>query len=681
MAANLDGVDAEFLKAVYAARDEYKAATGKDIQINSAFRTSEEQAELRKRLGNKAAAPGKSQHEHGFAMDINSAELNEMDNLGILAKHKLIRPVKNEPWHLELAGDRAGRISKSPQSNTQAPTMTTPSPAQQEVNKLATQATANNDAAANALDNILKQHNDVITSAQKTLLGSVEDATLVQQTKDLATVEASRRKLDFATKIGANPDAANEVLSKLIDQTNRLVDERDAVAERIKFGTTPRNLYTNPIRFAADFLLMPQHQQKYNILNKQVENSKNQLKWVNDSTQEFAQTANVMAQAVTTESAAASARMIKRDMDIKIAEMDMQKLKSNSDNILATNRLRNDNLGIALRRRDQEIQEENLVIVRANQKMQSEMLQAQLADKKEAESAKQGFLEAVNLGRETNGELPPFRNYAELDTYMKVNPGQKAAIATQYNAGSAAKILGKTTLAASPHAALSYIAQTGSKLDSGRQPVIDAASAAYKEAATNPENAKLLQNKNTSVDTVNRIVRDKFIAYHADISRGGSSNPYAAPPLAVLLDDTAIGETYFASKILKALHESGIQELPFTSAISTLIKDMNEGKVSMEQVSSELNFIGNKIEFYNNDMRRYSATAGVPNMTQVNVPVNVPTEPGILQLLDQMVSPTAAPTKKISLNLLDPVKVSEFLNKSRAANLKMPVTTSKTGVQ
>lgn len=84
---------------------EYKDLTGKDIQLNEAFRTRADQEALFKKYGRgRAAPPGSSLHEHGLAIDVASVDTAELERLGLLRKYGFTRPVGGETWHLEPAG-------------------------------------------------------------------------------------------------------------------------------------------------------------------------------------------------------------------------------------------------------------------------------------------------------------------------------------------------------------------------------------------------------------------------------------------------------------------------------------------------------------------------------------------------------------------------------------------------
>jgi len=91
-----------------------RAAAGEDdltLSINSAFRTFQRQAELFELShhgGHTAAEPGKSNHQHGQAFDLNTEE-NVFDGTDKIyewlkkngPKHGFIRTVNKESWHWE----------------------------------------------------------------------------------------------------------------------------------------------------------------------------------------------------------------------------------------------------------------------------------------------------------------------------------------------------------------------------------------------------------------------------------------------------------------------------------------------------------------------------------------------------------------------------------------------------
>lgn len=103
--ANLKGLNPEMAKNLYGMIEEYGTLTGKKVNINSGFRSIEEQEKLYKQFGpGRAAKPGSSLHEYGLAVDINSDVLSDMEKMGLMRKYGFTRPVGGESWHVEPIG-------------------------------------------------------------------------------------------------------------------------------------------------------------------------------------------------------------------------------------------------------------------------------------------------------------------------------------------------------------------------------------------------------------------------------------------------------------------------------------------------------------------------------------------------------------------------------------------------
>ncbi len=117
---DLAGMDPAVKKRLAAVSYEYFNSTGKKIQINSAFRDPKEQAELFAKYGSpRAARPGKSKHEVGLAVDMNSADANQATSLGLFDKYGFQRPIASEPWHVE-AKEARNSVADNPTNPGQA---------------------------------------------------------------------------------------------------------------------------------------------------------------------------------------------------------------------------------------------------------------------------------------------------------------------------------------------------------------------------------------------------------------------------------------------------------------------------------------------------------------------------------------------------------------------------------
>lgn len=104
---DMKGMNKSFLALFYAMVGEFHNRTGRSVQVNSAFRSVAKQKVLYDayvaggKRGMPVAAPGRSRHQSGVAIDINSAEANTMVTMGLLNKYGFHRPVKSEKHHLE----------------------------------------------------------------------------------------------------------------------------------------------------------------------------------------------------------------------------------------------------------------------------------------------------------------------------------------------------------------------------------------------------------------------------------------------------------------------------------------------------------------------------------------------------------------------------------------------------
>ena len=101
----LPSVQAQFLEMAKA----YNQMTGKKLQVNSAFRSPDEQVSVDSG-GNPKAAAGKSLHNFGRAIDIQSDQRAYLESEGLLTKYGF-RPLAGDPPHISAA---SGAILSGP---------------------------------------------------------------------------------------------------------------------------------------------------------------------------------------------------------------------------------------------------------------------------------------------------------------------------------------------------------------------------------------------------------------------------------------------------------------------------------------------------------------------------------------------------------------------------------------
>ena len=101
---NIDSLNPSVRKNFLSMAEEYGKLTGNQIQVNSAFRSFQQQQEEYDKDPSKAAKPGNSLHNFGLALDVNTNNLDELEKLGLMRKYGFTRPIFGETWHTEPAG-------------------------------------------------------------------------------------------------------------------------------------------------------------------------------------------------------------------------------------------------------------------------------------------------------------------------------------------------------------------------------------------------------------------------------------------------------------------------------------------------------------------------------------------------------------------------------------------------
>lgn len=94
--ADTDNLDPNVRENLNRLAYEYKLQTGKELVVTTAYRSTEQQTKLYNNKDYKAAAPGTSLHEYGVAFDINPAQAEEAERIGLLGKYGFHRPLAND---------------------------------------------------------------------------------------------------------------------------------------------------------------------------------------------------------------------------------------------------------------------------------------------------------------------------------------------------------------------------------------------------------------------------------------------------------------------------------------------------------------------------------------------------------------------------------------------------------
>lgn len=571
-----------------------------------------------------------------------------------------------------------------------------PAPATSNIDAMAASNMARNDVTANALESFQQQIQGVMRSAQDMLSSMGTNAETVKVTEQMATADAQAKSAGIAAALGTDPSQSGYMMDKVAEQFTKAYDRNQSFADKLAHATDLTNIYKDPLNWLGNALLFDVNVLGEQATRRQADSAQSRYLALNQMTQQGAQTQNAIKQSVTTETAKMAGELARQEIDFKAVQLQMESIRTASDATVKVAQLRNDNMNIALRQRDQQLQEQQIAASRLNAQTQSASLalaleerQERLNLKKEEAEAREGMLQNINLGRKLNGDLPPFKTFSELQTAIKMDKQLADSVSSQYQAGLVASQTGQATIANSPYEALKYVASTGAVITDGRARVISFLDGQRTSIVNDPKLVGTIKKPADLAKVLDANSQNTASAMLRNIAAGGDKNLYAPPTLAVLNADPALAETYLVQKILAPYQALGNKDINFKYATNALLKAVAAKEITMQQADSELGFLAEKIKGYNNAQMRYKATAGLPDMASVNVPLDdnsavssavnrmQPIRTGF-NLLDgttgaitNVVQTVLGGTDETIVDLADPNKRSAYLNKRMAQQLPL----------
>lgn len=563
-------------------------------------------------------------------------------------------------------------------------TMATSAPTQ--VDNLAAANMLRNDATATALEGFQTQMQGQYNAASSLRESQAQNVQTVKTTELMATAAAQANTAKAASELGTDPNAANYALNKIADQYAKNSDRAQKYADRIANVTDPSNLLSNPLEYIRDLVFYDFNVAGQQSAERAAQQSKDRFIGLNNMTQEVAQTQNAIKQSITTETAKMAGQMASQDVMFEVAKINIDSIKTNSDSVAKVAMLRNDNLAITMRARDQQLQEAQIEVARKNSALQTQSLtlameerQERLNLKKEEIQSGEEMVNAVNAGRQINGGLPPFRSFKEMQTAAKMNPKLQETIAMQYQAGLTAQQTGVATIGATPYEALKYVAASGAKITDGRSKVINFVDTVKAQMMTNPTVMAGIKKEADLAKALDGATASAVTSMSRNIT-SGTGNIYAPPPVSAFLTDPEFSKTYIAQSIFKPGADLGTESINFKSTVGMMVQAAREGKVPMKQVDSELGFLAEKIKGYNNSLYRYKATAGIPDMKTVNVALDdtssfntfINQSAGVAGKTTPLGALTAGllgGSNEVIVDLADPNKRAAYLNKKMVQNI------------
>lgn len=593
----------------------------------------------------------------------------------------------------ERPRDTAGAIAKRTNIANQLtgkPSMATATTPTSDLAAEGQAAITRNDAAATALETLFNQQVSTIKDIQDIEKGTAEDVGLIKATEAMAVANAQKATLDFASTAGAVPGLANEALANLIQQSNALGERQREVAARVENANNPRTMFSEPVRWLADYLLLPFNERKLKAVDDQVKSTREQISSINSSVQSFRATQDAIAQSQTTATAHAAARVAQAGINSKVTALEIDALKTNAAGIQAVTSLKNNTFDIMRSIRAAEVQDAQIEAQREQASLQRQSLELALSDKTSRAEAENSILARINAGSEYTGTLS-FKSYDEFVSYLKFNPAYAATAAINYQAGHAIATGGIPTIAATPVAALEFNATAHPNLSSGQSALMGKLNDELADIRRSTSRSQKIMGPGgkPSKEKTNAELLESATTYAKDITRG-ENNFYAPLPVAQLAKDPEFSKTHLGSKIMEPLGDVDTKT-GYTTAIGLLMEAVKRGEISRDQADSELGFMATKLMRYNNELYRYNATAGIPTMTSVKIPVDVPRLPSLLgrgvtpgmaiagSILESVATAgySMLPKDREPINFADPVARSNLLNRVQASTLNAPITTSK----
>lgn len=562
---------------------------------------------------------------------------------------------------------------------------TSPVPAQTGIDTLAASNIERNDATALALESFQAAQQEQYSQLGSMRAGQVEGVQAVKTTALMADAAAQANAAQAAADLGTDPNAANYALNKIAEQYTKNSARAQMFADRVANVADPANLLNDPLTYLRDALFFDLNQAGQRSAESAAQQSKDRFIGLNNMTQEVAQTQNAIKQGITTETAKIAGQMAADEIKFDVLKLNLDSIKTASDGIIKVAALRNDNMSIALRARDQVLQEQGLVDARQRSALQAQSLQAGLEErterlnlKREQVQSQEEMLAAVNAGRQINGSLPPFRTFNEMQTAAKMNPKLQETISMQYQAGLTAQQTGVATIGATPYEALKYVSASGAKITDGRSKTLDFVGSIRSQVTSNPTVMAGIKKEADLAKAIDSSAQNAAATMSRNIS-SGSGNIYAAPPVSVFLEDAGFADTFMAKNVFAPAAQLGTESINFKSAVGMMVQAARDGKITMKQADSELGFLAEKIKGYNNSLYRYQATAGLPNMKSVNVAlddtssfsnfIEGATRQSTTSPISGIVSGLLGGNTEVLVDLSDPNKRAAYLNKQMVKNI------------
>lgn len=543
-------------------------------------------------------------------------------------------PVKEQPpsTAVSLADAPLQRTSSQPPLSGQA-----------KINQMSADAQDNTDAAAAALKEFTNQLNNVYGGIQQSAREAAAAKEAVTTTEGIARLKQQQVVLTQATELGTNPDAASFALNSIAAEYKTNNQRAQKYADRIDYAMDPANVLDNPFKYLGNLIMFDFNKEGQASAERASARSLQQYQGLNNMTQEYAKTQAAIAQTMNADTIAQNAKVAAFQLNNQAQMAEIEQLRANSEMVTKALQLQNTPLDIERARQSSEIQAAHLTLARSQAAKQDVLTQIQLnrerrADAREArqeqkfrdaEDADAQQLAMINRAAAARGIPLHFQSQKDLllaykspELKSKIDRLLDVGLTDMYYKQQDAGRPGVLSLGSSPSATLGMVNELGAKTAPGQAPIIQLISGANKGLATGspaPKNAREQMEYDAKLDS---MVKETAAKQYKDIS-AGAGNIYAPAPLSTFLaDDNFVkGAPFLATQVFKTDKDLGSQTINFKGMMQQVVAAVRDKKLTMDQADSELRYLAAKVMSTNNALRQYEATAGLPTMKNVNIPV------------------------------------------------------------
>lgn len=499
------------------------------------------------------------------------------------------------------------------------------------INPVAQAVAANNQAASAYKDQMQK------SGAATSALAAESSEFLNQKAADQALITTIHGKAQLETQqavdmaglmFGTDLRLSTEVLSGMTAELREAQGERIKAAQVIAQKKSV-GLFDDPLQYFMNHLTINDDIDKYNGANAVIEARSQDIKTLNQLTQETAQTQVALKHSVTQASVDAAARVAAIDARVQANQQSIQSWIYGSEGVKAALTAAGEQLQGAQAIFSVQHTEESMAMQRA----QFAQSQAEWADRREKLSlAKEGdeqVLKLINVGRVNRGAAPLDSLASRQLLALKSSTGSLPAMyADDYLAGERTATTGVRVVAAGPAQLLQRAETQGVQFTPAQAPIVSlltqAKDAAHKSFEPGMANAGAKKTPQALAEALDQTVRTDLATYSKKIVAGDSSNPYNLGDIGEVIKSPLASGTLqklpTVQKVLGPLMAAGKTFSDPREVVAAVTNAAAKGEIKLEQAAKDLSEIYRRGVLVNNATKNFEGF-GLTPQSSYNAPI------------------------------------------------------------